>query len=260
MKVYLDLIFFLNIGLDFLLLFSLNTLLKRNTSIKRIILGSIVGGLSIFFLFLPSSSNVLFLLKLLISIIMILVTFSFRNIKTFLYNLFYLYLLSILLGGFLYFFKVELSYKNNGLLFSYHDSYFPFILLLFISPFFIYFYLKEQKKYKNTYSKIYEVDLYWNNSKYYFTAFLDTGNRLKDPYKKRPVILVFTDKITPPLEKTFLVPYHTASHHDLLKCTVVDKIIINKQEEITKPVIGFVQEDFDLEGVNMILNNETLGG
>ena len=52
MIIYIDLIFLLNIFLDFILLMSVNVILTRNTEVKRIILGSIVGGLSIILLFI----------------------------------------------------------------------------------------------------------------------------------------------------------------------------------------------------------------
>lgn len=260
MKVYLDLVFILNIAFDFLLLLSVNILLKKNASYKRIILGSLVGGCSIFFLFLPLSNLSLFFFKFLISMAMIYTTFSFSNIKTFFQNIFYLYLLSIILGGFLTYLKTEFSYRHQGILFFEHGTTITYLFLFIASPIILAIYIKEQKNYKAKISKRYVADLYIGKKKYPFTAFLDTGNHLKDPYRKRPVILVSTNKIRPPDEKVFLVPYHTANIDGLLRCMVADKLIINQTFEVKHPVIGIVQDDLGVEGVNMILNNETLGG
>ena len=81
MKIYLDLIMVLNFSLDFILLLSVSLILKRNIKIVRIMLGAFIGGISILLLFMNINSLMLFLLKLLISIVMVLVTFKYRNIK-----------------------------------------------------------------------------------------------------------------------------------------------------------------------------------
>ena len=45
LKIYVDLVLFLNIAMDFLLLLSVSMVLKRNVKFYRIILGGITGGL-----------------------------------------------------------------------------------------------------------------------------------------------------------------------------------------------------------------------
>ena len=130
MKIYLDLLFFLNFGFDFILLLVVSVILRRNVSLTRIVLGGLIGGLSIFILFLKINSFELFILKILISIIMILASFSYKNIKYFMKNFFFLYSASMILGGFLYFLNVQFSYKQEGLVF-YHDGLSIQLLLLF---------------------------------------------------------------------------------------------------------------------------------
>ena len=69
MKIYLDLLFLLNFGFDFIIIMTTSIVLKRKSKLRRIILGSIVGALSIFFLFLPLNSISLFLLKVFVIMI-----------------------------------------------------------------------------------------------------------------------------------------------------------------------------------------------
>ena len=97
----------LNFCFDFILLLSVSVLLRRNVSIYKIIGGAFVGGISILFLFLTVSSFALFIYKVMMSILMVLVSFGYRNIKYTLKNLLYLYSASIILGGFLYFLNIE---------------------------------------------------------------------------------------------------------------------------------------------------------
>ena len=68
MKLYLDLIFLLNIWFDFLLLLSVAWLLKRNIKIKRIFIGSLIGGVTIFILFINLGEIELFFFKIIVSI------------------------------------------------------------------------------------------------------------------------------------------------------------------------------------------------
>ena len=53
---------------------------------------------------------------------MVLVAFKYKNIKYTLNNLLYLYMCSVILGGFLYMLDIEFSYKREGMIF-YFDKF-----------------------------------------------------------------------------------------------------------------------------------------
>ena len=155
MKVYLDVIFLINFLFDFLLLTATSLLLKRNVKFVNILLGSLVGALSIFVLFIQINSFELFIIKVIISLLMVLITFKYKNIRYTLKNIFYLYSTSMVLGGVLYYLNVEFSYKQEGLVF-YHDGLsINFIFLIIFSPVIVYAYVKQIKKLKNNYNNYY---------------------------------------------------------------------------------------------------------
>jgi len=260
MRVYVDLVLLLNISMDLLLLLSVSIVLKRNVKFYRIVLGSIFGGISIIFLFISVNNLTLFLFKMIISILMVLITFSYKNIKYFLNNLLYLYLSSIILGGGIYLLDIQINYRNHGLMFINNGFGINLVVLIIISPFIIYSYIKSMKKMKSNYNNFYKVDLYYKNKIYKFDAFLDTGNRLYDPYKKRPIVIVNTNKIKLNYEDSILVPYMTASGNSVLKCVVVDKLIVDKNNEISNVLVGIVSNKLNIEGVNMLLHNDLIGG
>ena len=85
MKVYLDLVFLLNFCYDLLLLMTIDITLKRHMNIKRLLIASIVGALSLGILFLPFNKVVLFILKILVSVLMILIAFKYKNGENVLY-------------------------------------------------------------------------------------------------------------------------------------------------------------------------------
>lgn len=260
LRVYVDLVLFLNIAMDFLLLLSVSITLKRNVKLYRIIFGSLVGGLSIVFLFINLNNITLFLFKMIISILMVLITFSYKNIKYFFNNLLYLYLSSIILGGGIYLLDVQINYRNQGLMFINNGFGLNLIVLVIISPIIIYSYIKSMKKMKNNYNNFYKVDLYYKNKIYKFDAFLDTGNRLYDPYKRRPIIIINTNKIKVDYDKAILVPYNTASGNSILKCIIADKIIIDNCYSVKNVLVGLSSETFKIDGVDMLLHNDIIGG
>ena len=256
MKIYLDVIFILNFCFDFILLLSVSIILRRNISIKRLLLGSFIGGLSVFILFININSIELFLLKLLISIVMILLTFKYKNITYSIKNLGYLYMSSLILGGFLYFLNVEFSYKQEGLVFYHNGLSINFIVLIILSPLIIYIYIRQAKNLKNNYSLYHKVNIYYKNKIYKLNGYLDTGNNLKDPVTKKP-ILIIRENIIKKIDKYMLVPCTTINNNNLIKCFKVDKIEIDNY--IKKNVLVGIVENLNMEGIDCILNNNLMG-
>lgn len=248
MKVYIDVVVALNFFFDFLLLVGVKKILKRKTSKIRLILGSLIGELSCIALFLPLSTISLILVKLLTSTLMIMTSFKYLDFSYFKKNILYFYLLSIILGGIVYFLKLSFKTSTTDLLAN-------LIILIIIAPYLLYQYLKEQKKYKSNYSLRHEIEIYLNKKKYSYTAYLDTGNKLEDPYKKRPIILVYDQNLNFTYENSILVPYKTLENEGLLKCQKVDKVIIDKKIQLTNILVGKSQTKFNIEGIDVILPN-----
>lgn len=251
MKVYLDFVFLINFFFDFVLLFGTRQVLKKQTSLKRIFLGGIVGALSTFFLLLPSSNALLFLWKICLSGCIILVTFGKRN---FFKNLCYFYLLSIILGGTLYLFDITFSYENHGVLFVRNGFVLNFLFLFLATPIIIFCYVRENIKYKRLYANSYPVEIYMDKKQYKLEGMLDTGNHLTDPYKKRAVILVNCD-IQIAQSKFIYVPYKALNTSGVIPCFSPDRVIINNKV-FTHCLIGVSKERFSLGGAECILPNQ----
>ena len=92
MTVYIDLVCIINFIYDFLILLTVSFTLKRNRKIYYYILSSLIGVLSIFLLFLKINNIVLFLLKILISVVMVIVAFGYKSIKYTISNIIYFYM------------------------------------------------------------------------------------------------------------------------------------------------------------------------
>ncbi len=254
MKIYVDLVFLINFFFDFILLTATKYILKERVKVYKLILGSFIGGLSIFFLFFKMNSIELFILKILISILMILVSFGRNN---FLKNYIYFYIISIFLGGSMYFINYTFSSKHQGLIFFSKGLSINLIVMIILSPIITYYYVKEYKHYKTTISNCHNVDLYIKNKKYCLKGYLDTGNTLTDPYKNRAIILLNTNKIIldKKKHKIIYVPYQTITNYGVIPCYQVDRIIID-QKEFKNILIGDTKNYFKLENADCILPNQ----
>ena len=261
MKIYVDLVIILNFLVDLLLLFGVAIILRRQTTLKRLLLGAFVGSITILSMFIELNSIILFFIKIVISIVMSLIVFGYRDIKYTLNNLFYLYTSSIILGGGMYLLNLECSYKHEGLIFYYDRLSINFIVLLIMSPVIIYVYIKQGLNLKNNYSNYYNIDIYLDNGDVVsVTSFLDTGNKLEDPYKKRPIILLNKGIINIDYElvRFLLVPYDSLNNHGLLKCIIPKSIYIQGVGFRNNFLVGISNEEIMIDGVDCILSPKLL--
>lgn len=256
MKIYLDLIMILNFAIDFILLLSVSIILRRNVKIVNIMKGAFFGGLSILILFFNVNSILLFLIKVLISIVMILITFKYISLKYTLVNLLYLYMSSIILGGFLYFLNLEFSYKHVGIIFYNNGLSINFIFLIIFSPVIIYIYIKQSKSLRFNYSNYYNIEIFIKNKKYNYTAYLDTGNELIDKLTNKPVILIDKRKILFDIKEFRLIPYIGVNGTSMIKVLKVNKIVFD-DKEYKNILLGLIDE-VSIDGVDVLLNRKLL--
>ena len=259
MKIYIDLILIINFGFDFLLLLSVSIILKRKTEMYKLLLGAFLGSISVLALFIKITSFQLFLLKIIISILMTITAFKFKNIKYTLKNILYLYITSIVLGGSLYLLNIELTYQNKGIIFFKNKMSINFLILVIISPIILYIYIKECKNMKNNYSNYRNVEIKLKNKTIECTGFIDTGNKLKDPYKKRPIILMNNNYLEKDSNIIF-VPVHTIIGTKLIECVKIQELKIDNNTIKKEVLLGFIERKIKIDGIECLLNNEIIEG
>lgn len=243
MTIYIDLLFILNFIYDFLLLMTVSVTLKRNVSIKRLLLSSLLGGISTFIILLPINKYILLFLKILISLIMVIVAYKYKDIKYFINNLVYLYMCSVILAGFLYFLKLEF---NN----------LSYVLILLIAPIILYLYIKEQnnlKKIINYYKRI--TITFKNNQVIELNGFLDTGNKLKDPITNKYIILINKKRLKGiyNIRSPMYVPINTVNKTSLLECISIKSIRVDNKE-YQNYLLGLSDTFVGFDGVECLLN------
>lgn len=250
MKVYLDYIFFINFLFDFILLIGVSLVLKRKLSKTRLFLSSIFGGISFFLVFLDISSFIFFNLKILFGLLMVIICFSYRNIKYTLNNLFFLMILSILLGGFLYFFYIEAGYSHIGMIFFPNNKKINIIVLLLLSIVLILIYNFYIKKQKFNNSTNYKCKLIYKGKKYNLNGYLDTGNTLT--YYEKPVIILNKDIIKD--DFNLFIPFNALDKTGILKGFKTNIEI--EDTSFKNIIVGVSNDKFHLEGADIILNSK----
>ena len=246
MKMYIDLFFIFNVIMDYIIIMSTSILLKRRTSYIRMILSSLLGGISSLVLFTSLNKIVIEIVSI---VIMILISFGYKGIRYLINNILYMYILSTLLGGIIYLFNIKVS----------NSMFLTYLIIIVISIEVMILYIKENKKMRSIYNNYYKVDIYFKDrEKLSLIGFVDTGNNLYDPYKKRPVIIVPNKYIKE--DKYILVPYHTINGNGLLKCIKPDIIFIDGIGYKGNVLIGF-SDSFNFgDGVDVILHKDIMKG
>ena len=196
MTVYLDLIFIENVLMNYIILFATGFIQKMQMKQLRLILSSAFGGVYAIISYLniiPIYSNIF--MKILLSIIMIYIAFNPPNVKKLCKTILLFYLTSFVMGGcalaLLYMISPEsIAFKDGG---TYPMKITIVAGLVGFCIIQIAFQInKRQLKKKDM---ICNLEISINKQKSEVKAYLDSGNTLKDPISKKPVIVVEKDKI-----------------------------------------------------------------
>ena len=249
--VYIDLLIIEDLLINYVILYATGIMLNRITKFKKIFLSSLIGVIPIILLFCNLNKYLLNFILLIFAIIMSIVSFSYKDIIYTIKNIIYMCLISIFLAGSIYLLNTKfLPHINNYFL--------NVIILTLISPLITILYVKSISKIKINNSNYYQVDIYLKDKpKIKVNAFLDTGNKLIDPYTKKPIILISKNKINLKEKNPILIPYNTIDSHGLLKCYLIEKIYIDKVGERKKVLIAPIDE-IGIEGADCILNQKLL--
>lgn len=249
MTIYVDGLFFLNYFFDFLILLSTVVILNRNVSFFRICLGAFVGSLSILVLFLRINSIELFLIKFYLGFLMCIVCFGFHNIKSFLISFSFLFVVSLFLGGILYYLNLEFSYGHKGLLFFNKGFSINILFLIFTTPICLFFYVRQIKGFKVKYVNFYKVDIYFDDICLSLNGYLDSGNLLRH---KGKFVIITNIKNTFNKDEVFIA-YNTVNGLGVLRCILADKVVVFGLGEFYNVYLGFSNSMNSL-GCDVLLN------
>ena len=199
MIIYLDIVLVENLCMNYIILFATGFIMKIKMKHLRMILAGIIGGVYAILAYtqiLPYGTTIP--LKIILSIVMVYISFSPQTIKILIKQLIIFYLVSFVFGGcvlaLLYFIKPSDVFINNGV----YTGTYP-IKIAILGGIIGFIIMKIASKIlKNRLDKkgiIYDIEILLNNKSVKLKAMLDTGNMLKEPITQIPVVLVEKDKL-----------------------------------------------------------------
>ncbi len=198
LEVYIDVIFFINFFMDFILLYSVKKILKWESSFKKTTFGAAVGAIGACILSLVPELNQItqFIISyLIICVIMIWITFKPSSWQVGLKGVIVLYVATFFLGGLfnsLYYHSMLGYYFHeliNGRLFQDLNGW-KLVFLAIFGIFGTYTLIKIMTNLRNKNKRLYETNLCFGDKKITLTSLLDTGNNLYDPIFNKPVIII----------------------------------------------------------------------
>lgn len=193
MTLYVDIVFLENIFMNSIILLATGVILKDKTRIIRNLISSSIGAVYAIIIYtshIEIYSNIF--LKIMLSLVIVYIAFKPQNTKSLLKHLIIFYLTSFTFGGvafaLLYFVRPQDILLQNGVLIGTYPI--KMILIGGIVGFVII-----TISFKNIKGKLKREDIYCNvklnveEKTKIITALIDTGNFLKDPITKIPVIV-----------------------------------------------------------------------
>lgn len=198
MTVYIDVLFIVNLVLDYFILLSIKFFLKTSDKRWRLLIGAVVGATYACIMYFPDLkilSNMIF--EVLLSCLIVFVSFKIKSFISFLKYFVCFYVISALFGGIVFaieqFLAPPILTVKNGI--PYIDIS-PIMLIVvsglsYLSVTLITRFVS--KRYQN--DKIAKIEIYIEDKKASMDALIDTGNELKDSFSGTPVIICDFQKV-----------------------------------------------------------------
>ncbi|MEG9296572.1 sigma-E processing peptidase SpoIIGA [Mangrovibacillus sp. Mu-81] len=200
MTLYLDVIWLLNVCVDFILLWLTGLILKRQFVLWRIAIGSLIGSAIIILSFSPYANIVGNpLIKLLFSLAMVYSAFGYKRFRFYFTNLLMFYFVTFLTGGILigahYFLTFDPGAETTVLLASIKGFGDPisWVFVMLALPIAWYFSkgrMDSVEHVKIQYDQLVDAIIKIGEYEFHVKGLVDSGNQLQDPISKAPVMIV----------------------------------------------------------------------
>lgn len=233
--IYADILIFINIFINYLLLRSEAAVTSSGFKPIRILISSAVGGLFSLIIFaekIPIVINIL--LKIAVMSIMIIFAFQIKNFKSFMRHFAVFLTVNFIFSGIMLAINIFLipdsSVYNNGIF--YFDTDIFTLTVTSVICYLILNLINKFSKFKTPDKSIYPIQITYMNKTAEGKALFDSGNRLCDCFSGKPVIIAekdFIEKITDLKKitehKNFrLIPFSTIKGSGTLSAFSPDKV------------------------------------
>lgn len=208
MSIYLDIILFENLCMNYIILFATGIVMKRKMKQSMLIISSLIGSIYAIIVYLKITQIAsTIIMKIVLSIAMVFIAFRDNSYKKFFKDLMMFYLVSFIFGGcsfaLIYFLSPQNVKINNGVLVGTYPIKVTLVagVVAFII---IQIAFKITKNKLSPDDMICKIEIYLKNKKLTVNSLIDSGNMLKDPISGAPVLVIEKEKIKPILPDKLL--------------------------------------------------------
>ena len=194
MTFYIDVIFFENILLNYIIIFSTAIISNSKINYFKTLLSSVIGGLfSILNYFIVMKTEMSILIKILLSILMIILSFTEKKIYKIFKQLMFFYLVSFTFGGMAFMLLFFIRPQNIVFFENHLVGIYPIevtILAGLLGLFLICLISKLIKNRLTSKEMMCELEIFYNGKTKKVKSMIDTGNLLQEPISKADVVIV----------------------------------------------------------------------
>ena len=263
MTIYIDLILVENVMMNYIIILTTGIICKEKVKHIRFLIASVLGAIYVvlqYVLNIKIYNNEI--LKLLLAISMVYLSFKAKNFKILFKHLIIFFVTSFCFGGASYY--ILHSEMMKGKMLNLNTPLKAVILGGIIGSIILNISFKLYKKKINRSDLIYNIEIEYKRNKKSINVLLDTGNLLKDPLTNIPVVIIEKEKLEQILPKEILNSANSVSKNIVdvteeikSRCSIIpfksigknngiilgfrpDKIIINENNDIKekKAIIG----------------------
>lgn len=258
--VYVDVLFFINLFEDFLLILCTKRALRLNVRYRRMILGSAVGAvlsLSALLPTIPFPLNLLY--KLAVCALTALAAFGFRSRGYYLRSFGTLGLVTFLFGGAMS--GIYLAFKPSGMAILNDNVYFDISpALLIILTVIIYFILWIYRKLfanSSPSGQLHEVIILSKNNNFTVLCKEDSGLNVKEPFSGASVIIVERSAadVEPPSEGIRVIPFDSLGGSGIIYGFRADEVKIDGRKSDEEVYIGLCENVLKGEAKGLVPSN-----
>ena len=220
LTIYIDVLFLLNMIIDYIILNSCSLLIGQNPIKWRMLSASALGALySVIIFFLNTNGIILIFLNVIASFVINIIAYKFTSVISTIKSFIVYYTINMLYGGGIYAFYhfTSLGSKMNCSNGVYYIDL-PLWIIILLS-FFFYFLTKAFNKIanqKNIYKNLKIIEIHILNKKFHVKALFDTGNTLYDPISLLPVMIIESTAIKDILNISLFEDTLTSKNDSLL--------------------------------------------
>lgn len=225
LTVYVDMLFFENLVINFFILWLSKKIIKSKTSSLRLFVGAFVGACYVILLLALPGVKAYYTgaAKVILSIFIVAISFNPKKVGEFVKTLCVFYVSTFIFAGaafaFLYFNGTG-GFVRNGIVYFFANSKWTSVLLSVLTVGIITIVVRDiWLSRRKTESLLVPINISIENKTVSFDALVDTGNSLCDPLSKLPVVVVEFNAISTILPDEIKVIFDLKQENDLTAVT-----------------------------------------